>query len=154
MYDTVVYKSRSVELSEYIHQWISDLTPWIEDSSVERLVVQINDSDNSPLERYIIDISTNPSNITQTLGQMESSMRSFLVKLCTYIQKLKSLPKGNSFQLLIYTKKDPTDKWTTAGPFPKANESNLVPLRLLHWDKIRLQLSIESHPNSFTRCEQ
>jgi len=75
---------------------------------------------------------------------MESSIRSFIVKLSNYTQKLKVLPSEISFQLLIYTKQDPNDKWTTAGPFPKSNGSSLVPVRLLQWDTIRLHLAIES----------
>ncbi|KAJ6301160.1 hypothetical protein OIU77_015467 [Salix suchowensis] len=101
--NVVVQRARHPQLRDYIHSAVSGLLPFIEKGLVERVAVIFFNTDNIPLERFIFKLATDPSYGSKVEeGDLEFSLRSFLVKLSVSEGLTKVLPRDCRWEITAY----------------------------------------------------
>lgn len=95
----VVQRARHPQLRDYIHSSISSLLHFIQKGLVERVAVIFFNANNVPVERYVFKIMVNQSYGSMVEeGNLEFSLRSFLIKLSVSNSLSKVLPRGNLYK--------------------------------------------------------
>lgn len=95
----VVQRARHPQLRDYIHSSVSSLLLFIQKGLVERVAVIFFNANNVPLERYVFKIMVNQSYGSMVEeGNLDFSLRSFLIKLSVSKSLSKVLPQGNFYK--------------------------------------------------------
>ncbi|KAK7243902.1 hypothetical protein RIF29_38715 [Crotalaria pallida] len=93
--NVVVQRVCHPQLRNYILATISGLLPFLQKGVVERVAVIFFNADNVPLEKFVFKL---PMNLSYSSAMeevdLESSLRSFLIKLSISESLTKELPPG------------------------------------------------------------
>lgn len=152
--NVVVHRARHPQLRDYIHSAVTGLIPFIEKGTVERVAVIFFNTENIPFERFVFKLSVNlsyTSKVEET--DLESSMRSFLVKLPVSESTTKVLPQGCRWEITTYFRSVPeaitnnaTDLWVQSDTKQWVQPPIITPLKSMNSEPMSLQLYLE-HPS-------
>jgi len=145
LFNVPVQRCRAPELNEYIHDVVESLRDFIEREELERVAVQINEKNGTPLERFVIDVTFAVLKNTTDLTHLERTLRFFLIRLNFCASQLTSIPKECTFNVLIYTSNEITDPaWIEPERVNFLTQNvTLIPLRSARTGPLKLQLYVE-----------
>ncbi|KAI4357079.1 hypothetical protein L6164_001050 [Bauhinia variegata] len=150
----VVQRARHPQLRYYIHAAVSGLAPYLGQGMVERVAVVFFSADNVPLEKFVFKLAMNQS-YDSKVEQMdlESSLRSFLVKLSVSNSLTKDLPQDIRWEITGYFKSLPTggtnkeaELWIPTDTELWQQPPLITPIRSMSSESLCLQLYLE-HPS-------
>ncbi|KAF9667020.1 hypothetical protein SADUNF_Sadunf16G0289400 [Salix dunnii] len=152
--NVVVQRARHPQLRDYIHSAVSGLLPFIEKGLVERVAVIFFNTDNIPLERFIFKLATDQSCGSKVEeGDLEFSLRSFLVKLSVSESLTKVLPQDCRWEITAYFRSLPhvstskeADLWIPTDTKQWQQPPLITPIKSMSSEPLSLQLYLE-HPS-------
>ncbi|XP_061361143.1 DNA polymerase zeta processivity subunit isoform X2 [Gastrolobium bilobum] len=152
--NVVVQRALHPQLRYYIHATVSGLLPFLQKGMVERVAVIFFNADNVPLEKFVFKLAMNQSygSAVEEFG-LESSLRSFLVKLSISESLTKKLPPGCSWEITAYFRSLPetgtskeADLWTSTDTKQWQQPPLITPIKSMSSEPLCLQLYLE-HPS-------
>lgn len=152
--NVVVQRARHPQLRDYIHSAVSGLLPFIQKGLVERVAVIFFNADNIPLERFIFKLVMDQSCGSKVEeGDLEFSLRSFLVKLSVSEGLTKVLPRDCRWEITAYfrslphvsTSKD-ADLWIPTDTKQWQQPPLITPIKSMRSEPLSVQLYLE-HPS-------
>uniref|UniRef100_A0A6N2K8R7 HORMA domain-containing protein n=1 Tax=Salix viminalis TaxID=40686 RepID=A0A6N2K8R7_SALVM len=162
--NVVVQRARHHNL-EIIYSAVSGLLPFIERLAVdlsllcfcglvERVAVIFFNTDNIPLERFIFKLATDPSYGSKVEeGDLEFSLRSFLVKLSVSEGLTKVLPQDCRWEITTYFRSLPrvsrskdADLWIPTDTKQWQQPPLITPIKSMSSEPLSVQLYLE-HPS-------
>ncbi|XP_027341259.1 DNA polymerase zeta processivity subunit isoform X3 [Abrus precatorius] len=124
--NVVVQRARHPQLRYYIHATVSGLLPFIQKGMVERVAVIFFNADNVPLEKFVFKVAMNQSyeSVVEDVD-LESSLRSFLIKLSISESLTRELPPETETQVYVFFPLLRTDcRWEITAYFRSLPETD------------------------------
>lgn len=151
--NVVVQRACHPQLRYYIHATVSGLLPFIQKGIVERVAVIFFNADNVPLEKFVFKLAMNLSYGSAVEEvDLESSLRSFLIKLSVSESLTKKLPPDCRWEITAYFKSIPetgtskeADLWIPADTKQWQQPPLITPIKSMSREPLNLQLYME-HP--------
>ncbi|XP_024976119.1 DNA polymerase zeta processivity subunit isoform X2 [Cynara cardunculus var. scolymus] len=149
----VVHRARHPQLNHYIHNTLDALLPYIQQGMVERVAVIFFNGDKIPMERFMFKINVKKQ-CYGTMMDLESSLRSFLIKLSLSSSSSSSSKMADDCQdwrweITGYFGgmiKD-ASRWVPTGTQQWQQPPLITPIKSMNTDPFSVQLYLE-HPNS------
>ncbi|KAI3440308.1 HORMA domain-containing protein, partial [Psidium guajava] len=150
----VVHRARHPQLRDYIHMAVSGLQPFIEKGLIERVAVVFFDTENVPLERFILKLSVNQSCGSKVEdADLEFSLRSFLIKLSVSQPLTSALSQDCRWEIVAYFHMIPqADMGNTAALWIPTDTKQwqqpplITPIKSMSSEHLNVQLYLE-HPS-------
>lgn len=152
--NVVVQRACHPQLRYYIHATVSGLLPFIQKGIVERVAVIFFNADNVPLEKFIFKLAMSLSYGSAVEEvDLESSLRSFLIKLSVSESLTKKLPQDCKWEITAYFKSIPemgtskeADLWIPTDTNQWQQPPLITPIKSMSREPLCLQLYME-HPS-------
>ncbi|KAK7324361.1 hypothetical protein VNO77_27894 [Canavalia gladiata] len=152
--NVVVQRARHPQLRYYIHATVSGLLPFIQKGMVERIAVIFFNADSVPLEKFVFKVAMNQSYGSMVEeADLESSLRSFLIKLSISESLTKELPPDCRWEITAYFRSLPetgtskeADLWIPTDTKQWQQPPVITPIKSMSGEPLCLQLYLE-HPN-------
>ncbi|XP_027341254.1 DNA polymerase zeta processivity subunit isoform X1 [Abrus precatorius] len=152
--NVVVQRARHPQLRYYIHATVSGLLPFIQKGMVERVAVIFFNADNVPLEKFVFKVAMNQSyeSVVEDVD-LESSLRSFLIKLSISESLTRELPPDCRWEITAYFRSlpetDPSKEaelWIPTDTKQWQQPPLITPIKSMSSEPLCLQLYLE-HPS-------
>ncbi|XP_057451135.1 DNA polymerase zeta processivity subunit-like [Lotus japonicus] len=149
----VVQRACHPQLRYYIHATVSGLLPFLQKGIVERVAVIFFNSGNVPLEKFVFKLAMNQSYGSAVEEvDLESSLRSFLIKLSISESLTKELPPDCRWEITAYFRSLPetgtnkeADLWIPTDTKQWQQPPLITPIKSMSCEPLCLQLYLE-HP--------
>jgi len=139
-YDIPVKISKSTELCHYITDVIGSIQQWIEEASLCKVVVNIYDTEDTILERFVFDIEYTLTSSAQQIS--DASVCDFLLKMSTLNATLAPLPQGCTFSIFVHGDFDCSDLAYKEEKLKLVN-SSIFPLKSVTCENVKVQVYVE-----------
>ncbi|CAL0310247.1 unnamed protein product [Lupinus luteus] len=152
--NVVVQRALHPHLRYYIHASVSGLLPFLQKGMVERVAIIFFVADNVPLEKFVFKLAMNLSYGSSVKEvDLESSLRSFLVKLSISESLTKELPPDCRWEITAYFRSLPetgsskeADLWIPTDTKQWHQPPLITPIKSMSIEPLCLQLYLE-HPS-------
>ncbi|GAB2276469.1 hypothetical protein Dimus_011193 [Dionaea muscipula] len=150
----LVHKAIHPGLRDYIYTSVNGLFPFVEKGLIEKVAVIFYGHDNIPLEKFIFKLQVNQSHGSEVEEtQLESSLRSLLVKLSVSDTLTKVLPSDCRWEIAAYFPSlgdtdamNATQFWIPTGTKQWCQPSLITPIKSISSEPLALQLYLEHPP--------
>ncbi|XP_038685186.1 DNA polymerase zeta processivity subunit isoform X2 [Tripterygium wilfordii] len=152
--NVVVQRARHPQLREYIHSAVTGLLPFIQKGLVERVAVIFFNTDNMPVESFIFKLMVSLSYGAKVEeGDLEFSLRSFLIKLSVSEPVTKVLPHDFRWEITAYFRSLPkvdtstdAELWIPTDTKQWQQPPQITPIKSMSSEPLSMQLYLE-HPS-------
>ncbi|XP_021676576.1 DNA polymerase zeta processivity subunit [Hevea brasiliensis] len=152
--NVVVQRARHPQLRDYIHSAVTGLLPFIQKGLVNRVAVIFSSTDNIPVERFIFKLTVNQScDLKVEEGDLEFSLRSFLMKLSVSGPLTKVLPRDCRWEITAYFSSIPqvgtskyAELWIPTDTKQWQQPPLITPIKSMSSEPLFMQLYLE-HPS-------
>ncbi|KDP20932.1 hypothetical protein JCGZ_21403 [Jatropha curcas] len=152
--NVVVQRAKNPQLRDYIHSAVNGLLPFIEKGLVDRVAVIFFVTDNTPVERFIFKLRVKQScDLNVQEGDLEFSLRSFLMKLSVSGPLTKVLPCNCRWEITAYFRSIPeasasknAELWIPTDTKQWQQPPLITPIKSMSSDPLSVQLYLE-HPS-------
>jgi len=139
-YDIPVKISKSPELCHYIANVVNSMQQWIEEASLHKMVLNIYDTAEMIVERFVFDIEYTPIG-TQKVQSTEASVCAFLSKMSVLNSTLIPLPQECTFSIFVHGDFDGGDLACKEEKSKWVN-SSILPLKYVTCEDVKIQVRI------------
>ncbi|POO01526.1 HORMA domain containing protein [Trema orientale] len=151
----VVHRARHPQLKDYIHSAVWGLLPFIQKGLVDRVAVIFFNTDNNPVERFMFKLAVNQSYGSKVEeGELEFSLRSFLIKLSVSEPLTRILAHGCRWEITAYFRSLPeasaskdAELWIPTETKQWEQPPLITPIKSMSSEPLCIQLYLE-HPKS------
>ncbi|KAK1435557.1 hypothetical protein QVD17_01323 [Tagetes erecta] len=153
----VVHRARHPQLHRYIHDSLNALVPYFEQGMIERVVVILFNNDKVPVEKFVFKINVNMSNdeMMEDDADLESSLRSFLIKLSQSEPLSKASSQDWRWEITAYFCSLPSENresWIPTQALQWQQPPLITPIKSINTDPLSVQLYLE-HPSLLERLQ-
>ncbi|KAJ0765577.1 putative HORMA domain-containing protein [Helianthus annuus] len=147
----VVHRARHPQLHRYIHESLDAMVSYFEQGLIESVAVMFFDNRKIPIEKFVFKINVNrvQGEMMEEDAHLESSMRSFLIKLSQSEPLLKGSAQDLRWEITAYfcsLPSDNKDRWIPTHTIQWQQPPLITPIKSMNTEPLSVQLYLE-HPS-------
>ncbi|ODQ64113.1 DNA-binding protein [Nadsonia fulvescens var. elongata DSM 6958] len=135
-FNVVLYQNRHPGVRDYINELVNQIIDHVSQGTVSRISFVILSTLETPLERYVIDVSQFPrvskgeqeyiiDDLNFTWNELQQQYRAVLVRLATISPSFGKLPPYCTFTAMLETQHDDPALWNYESPWTLASRQDM-----------------------------